>query len=131
MYPDPESYNPARWLSAEYSTYREPVTQHPTLVGHHQFGVGRRSCPGVDLAEAELLIACSAIISTFTLKPKRSADGTEMLPETGPKSMTSNLIGGPLPFQFELQPRSEERKAQVLQMWKEEEADAEGNPSKY
>ena len=131
MYPDPESYNPARWLSAEYPSYREPLTQHPTLVGHHQFGVGRRGCPGVDLSEAELLIACSAILWAFTIKPKRGVDGKEILPESGPKSMTTNLIGGPLPFEFELKPRSEERREQVLRMWAEEEAEAEGEPSKY
>jgi cytochrome P450 len=131
LYPSPESFNPARWLSPEFPSYREPLTAHPTLVGHHQFGVGRRSCPGVDLTEAELLIACSAIVWAFTLRPKRAADGREILPETGPKSMTTNLIGGPLPFEFEMAVRSEERRAQVLHMWREEEAEAEGKASKY
>jgi cytochrome P450 len=131
LYPSPESFNPARWLSPEFPSYREPLTVHPTLVGHHQFGVGRRSCPGVDITEAELLIACSALISTFTMRPKRAADGTEILPDTSPKGMTTNLIGGPLPFEFELSVRSDEKRAQVPHMWKEVEAHAEGNPSKY
>jgi len=58
-------------------------------------------------------------------------DGKEMLAESGAKNMTTNLIGGPLPFEFELKLRSEERREQVLHMWVEEEAEAEGKPSTY
>jgi cytochrome P450 len=131
LYPSPESFNPARWLAPEFPSYREPLTAHPTLAGYHQFGVGRRSCPGVDLTEVELVIACSALLATFTMRPKRAADGTEILPDAGPKAMTTNLIGGALPFDFDLSVRSDETRAHVLRMWKEEEAQAEGNPSKY
>src|SRR2546421_3377596 len=39
-YPDPEAYNPARWLDPSFPTYKEPLTEFPKLMGHHQFGCG-------------------------------------------------------------------------------------------
>ena len=119
MYPEPEKFNPGRWLDPAYPTYKEPLTEHPKLMGHHQFGCGRRTCPGIELTEAEMLIACSAIVWAFTIKPERMADGTEKMPD--PDRMSPNLIGGPLPFEFELKPRDEKKAQQIMEMWRESE----------
>jgi len=41
------------------------------------------------------------------MRPKHAADGIEILPDTSPNGMATNLIGGPLPFEFV---RSDERR---------------------
>lgn len=118
LYPDGETYNPARWLEPEYPTYQEPLSVHPRLVGHHGFGRGRRMCPGIEITEAELLVACGSLLWAFTMKPNVGPDGQPQWPDS--KAFTSNVIGGPLPFKFDLKVRSEQRKALIEEMYEKE-----------
>jgi len=58
VYPDVDNFRPERWIDPSFpTTYREPLTQYPTLRGHHQFGHGRRTCLGIDIIEHELFLA--------------------------------------------------------------------------
>jgi len=100
LYPDPEAFNPARWLEASYPTFREPLTKYPTLQGHHQFGFGKRVCPGVAYTEVTAMVACASLLRSFELRMKRDAEGREVAPDVW--RLTSNLIGGPLEFEFDL-----------------------------
>lgn len=104
VYPEPERYNPARWLEKEYPSYQEPLTVHPRLMGFSGFGSGRRVCPGVELTESELLVACGSLISFFELLPNVDpATGAKMWPD--PNNRNSNVIGGPTHFDFNLKVR--------------------------
>ncbi|KAK5309699.1 hypothetical protein LTR70_010067 [Exophiala xenobiotica] len=99
VYPDPENFRPERWMDKEWPTYKEPLTEHPRLMGSHHFGMGRRMCPGIELTEAELLVACGTIVNSFKLQPIKDAAGNEVPPPS--YDFTANLIGGPLPFQMD------------------------------
>ncbi|KAG4428773.1 hypothetical protein IFR05_015741 [Cadophora sp. M221] len=50
LYPDPETFNPERWPSADYPIFREPLTKFPNLQNFSAFGFGRRICPSVNIA---------------------------------------------------------------------------------
>lgn len=117
LYPDPETYNPGRWLEPEYPTYQEPLSVHPRLLGHHGFGRGRRVCPGMEITEAELLVACGSLLWAFEMRPNLDKSGQPMWPDSD--YWTSNVIGGPLPFSFDLHCRSEERKNLITQLFEE------------
>lgn len=117
LYPDPETFNPNRWLDPQYPTYKEPLTEHPRLMGHHGFGMGRRMCPGIETTECELLVACSAILFGFKLEPNRDENGEPIWPDS--KAFTPNLIGGPLPFKFQLKVRSEEKAKRIIELYEE------------
>jgi len=51
LYPDPETFNPARWLDEKYPTYRAPLDRYSNLQSYSAFGFGRRICPGMNIAE--------------------------------------------------------------------------------
>ncbi|EHY53752.1 hypothetical protein HRR83_003968 [Exophiala dermatitidis] len=121
LYPDPESYNPDRWLNKDFPTYKEPLTEHPRLMGHHGFGMGRRMCPGIEVTEAELLVACGSIIGSFELKPVMDANGQPKWPDSN--AFTPNLIGGPLPFEMDVKVRSPEKAARIKAWYEESVAD--------
>lgn len=72
-YPDPETFNPLRWLKPEYPTYQEPLTQFPTIINSSQFGYGRRLCQGQTVADEDLFIGIGSIAWLFNIS-KRSGD---------------------------------------------------------
>lgn len=117
LYPEPEKYNPARWLESSYPSYQAPLSIYPRLMGFSGFGSGRRVCPGVELTESELLVACGSLISFFELKPLVDAvTGEKRWPD--PENRNSNVIGGPVSFEFDLKVR--EGKAEEIRRMFEE-----------
>ena len=110
VYPEPDKYNLARWLEPEYPSYQAPLSVHPRLMGFSGFGSGRRVCPGVELTEAELLIACGSLVQNFEMLPDvDSLTGKKMWPD--PENRNSNVIGGPTHFDFDLRVRGGRREA--------------------
>lgn len=129
MYPDPETFNPDRWLSPAFpTTYREPLTQHPSLAGYSQFGFGRRVCQGVPVVEQDLFLAVGGMAWAFTARPRRDpATGAEVPVHWD--AYTPLLIAKPEAFAFDAVPRGGEARARELRrMWeaaREEEEEEE------
>ena len=106
MYPDPETFNPERWLSPAYPTYKEPLTQYPNLQGYSQFGFGRRTCQGIPIVEQDLYLAMGGMAWAFSIQKRRRPDGTEIPVHWN--EFTPLLIAKPKPFVFDAVVRSEE-----------------------
>lgn len=70
MFPDPETFNPLRWVKPEYQTYQEPLTQFPTIINSTQFGYGRRTCQGQAVTDEDLLIGIGSIAWMFNISQK-------------------------------------------------------------
>jgi cytochrome P450 len=117
LYPDAETYNPKRWLDPSFPTYQGPSTEYPRMKGHHIFGRGRRMCPGQDLVELEMLVLCGNMVKYFQLDPKIGENGEKIWPD--PNKWTTDVIGGPLPFECDIRVRDERRKAEVELMYRE------------
>ncbi|KAI0015031.1 cytochrome P450 [Xylariomycetidae sp. FL0641] len=109
-YPDPEAFNPARWLEPAYPTYREPLSQHPNLQGFSQFGFGRRTCQGVPIVEQDLFLAMGGTAWALTLRPRPGVP-------VHWDAYTPLLIAKPAPFAFDAVVRSEEKRGLLRQMW--------------
>lgn len=111
LYPDPETFNPNRWLSSGYPTYREPLDKYPNLQNFSAFGFGRRICPGMNIAEnsLHLLIARMAWVAEISKKP-----GVDVLWY----DYTAGFNVQPKPFVFDLKARTELRKKTVNRTWK-------------
>lgn len=129
MYPDAEAFNPDRWLSPAFpTTYREPLTQHPSLAGHSQFGFGRRVCQGVPVVEQELFLAVGGLAWALTARPRAGAGGEAPEPVHW-DAYTPLLIAKPEPFALEAVPRGGAARARELRrMWeaaRDEEEDEE------
>jgi hypothetical protein len=109
VYPDPETFNPDRWLSPAYpTTYREPLTQYPNLNGFSQFGFGRRTCQGVPIVDQDLFLTMGGLAWAFNVRKKRDAVTGAEVPVHW-NDFTPLLIAKPVKFEFEAVPRSEEK----------------------
>ncbi|KAK7535729.1 cytochrome P450 [Phyllosticta citribraziliensis] len=110
-YPNPESFNPERWLSPTYPSFQEPLTKFPSIKNFTTFGYGRRICMGMDLVEQEFLIGMGSMAWAFNFSKKLDDSGRPM--DIPAHDYTSMLISRPRPFQFALEPRSEGREVQL------------------
>jgi Cytochrome P450 len=111
LYPDPETFNPNRWIDPKFPTYKEPLTRYPNLTNYSIFGFGRRICPGMNIAERSLHLLTARIIWAFQLSHKLDAQGREIpIPLY---NYTAGFNTQPEQFLFELAARSE-RKADII-----------------
>lgn len=99
IYPDPETFNPDRWLLPHYPTYRSPLTLHPNLSGYSQFGFGRRTCQGLPIVEQDLFLTMGGLAWAFDIRKKRDKDGMEIPVHWD--HYTPLLIAKPVRFQFD------------------------------
>ncbi|EKM50625.1 uncharacterized protein PHACADRAFT_200567 [Phanerochaete carnosa HHB-10118-sp] len=68
------------------------------------FGYGRRGCPGILIAQANVFVSMATTLATFDITKARDSRGNVI----GPKvEDTPGAINGPLPFKVSVQPRSE------------------------
>ena len=110
-YPDAEAFNPDRWLSPAFPTYREPLATYPQLSGHSQFGFGRRTCQGVAIVEQSLFLAMGGLAWAFDIRKRCAPDGTEVPVHWIDYSPLT--IAKPAQFEFDAIPRGEERARQL------------------
>ncbi|KAJ3562870.1 hypothetical protein NP233_g9312 [Leucocoprinus birnbaumii] len=67
IFPEPNTFKPERFLGDEGARAREILNM--------VWGLGRRSCPGRQFAEAALFITVSSVIACFNMTPKPSPTG--------------------------------------------------------
>lgn len=107
LYPDPETFNPARWLAPEFPTYQEPLTKFPNLQNYSAFGFGRRICPGQYLAERSLYIVAARLAWAVEFNKRRGSDGKAI--EVSDWDYTSGFNTQPRAFAFDLKARDGKR----------------------
>jgi hypothetical protein len=103
-------------LEAGWPTYREPLTQFPTIKGMSSFGWGQRTCVGQPLTESELLLACGSICWGFDLDFKTSEKTGRKIEVPTDKS-NDLLIIKPEKFEMMIRPRSGTKALEIVEQW--------------
>ncbi|KAH9976341.1 cytochrome P450, partial [Lactifluus volemus] len=97
IYPDPEVFNPERFLNKDGSLRDDPVISLA-------YGAGKRICSGRHFVDATLFIVISSVLSVFDVTKARDENGHEI-----PVNVSPNLPGGigmyPEVFQCSITPR--------------------------
>ncbi|KAI8962132.1 cytochrome P450 [Daldinia sp. FL1419] len=115
IYPNADTFNPARWLEPMYPTYKEPLTMYPNLNGFSQFGFGRRTCQGIPVVEQDLFLTMGGMVWAFDIRKKRRDDGSEIPVHWN--DYTPLLIAKPEPFEFNATVRSKSKEITLRKMW--------------
>lgn len=119
-YPDPETYNPARYLDPSYPTFQAPLTRYPNFregSSMHSFGWGRRTCLGQNIVDDEMFVFGAALLWAFEVTPKTCpVTGKEVPIDT--QKTNSHVILEPVDFQLGYKVR-EGKKELILEGGKE------------
>ncbi len=114
-YPSPDEFLPERWLLPSFPTYGAPLTEYPSLKGYHGFGFGPRVCIGQGLAEAELLVACSAIIWGFEIKRALDHNGKPI--PIDDEKVTQYVVSMPVVHPMNIEVRSAAKAKMIRKMY--------------
>ncbi|KAJ7613215.1 cytochrome P450 [Roridomyces roridus] len=105
FYDDPEAFVPERFLLTTNGT--KPALESPTIPSPNlTFRVGRRSCPGIHLAQNAININVMNLIWAFDFQPDVHADGSPIQPDISVSAYTKGIMSTPLPFKCTITPRS-------------------------
>ncbi|KAF4903206.1 Cytochrome P450 monooxygenase patH [Colletotrichum viniferum] len=118
-HPDPDTFRPERWEGDELSTQQSANLPYATQRDHFAFGVGRRFCPGVQVAERSFAVAIMRTVWAYEIGVR---PGTP-LPLNPDDYMEKELPGVPgsrLPLSLKVRP---ERKSLIEEAWKKELAE--------
>ncbi|KAJ7640418.1 cytochrome P450 [Mycena polygramma] len=110
LYDDPESFHPDRYLLTENGT--KPGVDGSDLRPNFAFGVGRRICPGIHLAQNSISINTMNLVWAFDFTTATDAGGKPM--ELDTFDYQRGILTGPCPFKCKITPRTRE-KAEIIE----------------
>ncbi|KAI7871282.1 cytochrome P450 [Spinellus fusiger] len=74
FYPDTEEFIPERFINNK-STFHASANGKTTERDQYNFGWGRRTCPGIYLAETEIFLAYTSLWARCTVEPALDSNG--------------------------------------------------------
>ncbi|KAJ7843055.1 cytochrome P450 [Mycena olivaceomarginata] len=110
LYDDPENFIPDRYLLTENGT--KPGVDGSDLRPTYAFGVGRRICPGIHLAQNSININAMNLVWAFNFTTDTDAEGNPI--ELDTFDYQKGILTGPRPFKCKISPRSVE-KAEIIE----------------
>jgi len=87
----------------------------------HTFGFGRRTCLGQNIVDDETFVFGAAVLWAFNLSQKVCPCTGKPVP-IDTQATNSHVILEPLPYEISIKVRSEERAKQILDGYKEVQA---------
>ncbi|PAV17223.1 cytochrome P450 [Pyrrhoderma noxium] len=112
-YPEPERFNPDRWLP---ENGKEPPLDSFKVA----FGIGRRICPGRFLANNSLFLIIASTLAAFNIEKAMDGNGEPIIPDG---DYEERFLRHAKSFKCSIKPRSKEIASIIRQMVEAEEAE--------
>ncbi|KAG9945351.1 cytochrome P450, partial [Aureobasidium melanogenum] len=118
-YTEPRRFNPDRFTEDSDSVSMAEMAAQPNpskrdTVG---FGAGRRICPGMHVADRSLFLGVTGILWSFSITPKKDAQGKDMLPDAD--NWIVGIAARPAPFEAAIVCRDEKGARIIRDEWKD------------
>ncbi|KAI0066875.1 cytochrome P450 [Artomyces pyxidatus] len=96
LYPDPEVFNPERFLTEDGQVVDDPLLSAA-------FGFGKRICPGRHIVDGTLFIVVASVLATFNVSKIKDEYGNEIPVED---RYVGSVLSQPAPFKCSITPRN-------------------------
>ncbi|OQD69071.1 hypothetical protein PENPOL_c002G07307 [Penicillium polonicum] len=113
---DPDRFDPMRYegytkLAADYANAPDAATRD-----HYTYGIGRRICPGIHLADRSMFLAIAKLIWGFRFEPQRDEQGNSIPIDSNPVTgyTVDKVQISPKPFACAVIPRDKEGEKTIL-----------------
>ncbi|RYC62618.1 hypothetical protein CHU98_g3609 [Xylaria longipes] len=124
VWQDPEKFNPDRYKDHPLLAPEYVARGDWTKRDHYGYGVGRRVCPGMHLAERNMLLSVAKLIWAFKFEAQTKPDGTPVPIDADPITGYHNgFLYSPKAYGCKPVLRSEKIRETVLQEFGEAERD--------
>lgn len=106
FYKDPDSFKPERYLS--HPKLANDYAGSPDWANrdHYSYGIGRRICPGIHLAERNQWRIAANLLWAFEFSEPVNPETGE-IEHLDPEAYTPGLLQTPLPFKVQIKVRSQ------------------------
>ncbi|KAL4784752.1 cytochrome P450 2D18 [Aspergillus varians] len=114
-YSNPSLFDPSRFAHQPHPASVYANSQDPSKRDHFGYGIGRRICPGIHLAERSLFLAVARMLWGLTIQLRRDEKGTPVPVDVAPATAYSDgFLNQCRPFQVDIRPRGEKRREVVF-----------------
>jgi len=105
-HPNPHLFQPERWMDPKWnmSAAESAAQRDPERRDHFAYGVGRRICPGIYVAENSLFLLVSRVLWGFDIGYDYDANGNKI--EVDLNAYAAGGLSKPMPFKARITPRS-------------------------
>jgi cytochrome P450 len=116
-HPNPHQFRPERWLDPKWdiSAAEAAAQKDPARRDHFAYGVGRRICPGLHVAENSLFLLVSRVFWGFNVGHDYDEQGRKV--EVDVNAYAGGGLAKPLAFKARIEPRSEVHKDIMRKEW--------------
>jgi hypothetical protein len=102
-YPDPDAFNPDRFMPESTSTL-DDVTKRKMDPRNYVFGFGRRGCPGQNLVDGSAWFLMATMVATLDMNKAKDAQGNVIEPVV---DFNNSVFRTPDIFECDIRPRSD------------------------
>jgi cytochrome P450 len=115
-HPDPQEFKPERWMSGAWdiSAAEAAAQKDPARRDHFAYGVGRRICPGIHVAENSLFLLVSRVLWGFSIG-NEVENGRKV--EVDVERYAGGGLAKPEIFKARIEPRSQRHREVMLREW--------------
>ena len=116
-HPNPHTFSPERWMDGNWdlSAAEAAAQKDPARRDHFAYGVGRRICPGLHVAEGSLFLLVSRVLWGFEIGKEVDEMGRKI--EVDVNAYAGGGLAKPFPFKSRIVPRSEAHAEIMRREW--------------
>ncbi|KAI0445352.1 cytochrome P450 [Xylaria telfairii] len=114
-HPNPSVFDPERYIDDHTTSLESSQQRDVSKRDNFLFGVGRRICQGMHIADRSMFLAISRLLWGFRMDVPLDAAGKPIIPD--PTKLIPGMLVQPEPFPATINPRTQKHAATIRKEW--------------
>jgi hypothetical protein len=114
-HPNPSVFDPERYINDHTTSLESSQQRDVTKRDNFLFGVGRRICQGMHIADRSMFLAMSRLLWGFRMEVPLDQDGQPITPD--PTKLIPGMLVQPEPFPASIFPRTQKHAETIRREW--------------